>query len=80
MNLMHHIVELKAEAAARRGETRSPDPKSSSELPGGVALVPGLLSISFENEQQLLERPFLLARVPGTQPDVLSAVRPASAS
>ena len=31
---------------------------------------------SFENEQQLLERLFLLARVLATQPQLLSAVSP----
>ena len=38
------------------------------------SLQPGLLTISFENDQQLLERLFLLARVLATQPQVLSAV------
>jgi hypothetical protein len=42
--------------------------------PTGVSLQPGLLTISFENDQQLLERLFLLARVLATQPQVLSSV------
>lgn len=66
------IVELKAETAARAVKIVLPDPKPSVELPDGVSLQPGLLTISFENDQQLLERLFLLARVLATQPQVLS--------
>ncbi len=35
-------------------------------------MTPGLLTVSFDNEQQLLERLFLLARVLATQPQILS--------
>jgi hypothetical protein len=68
------IVELKAETAARAVKIVLPDQKPSVELPDGVSLQPGLLTVSFDNEQQLLERLFLLARVLSTQPQVLNAV------
>jgi len=71
--VIDRIVELKAETAARAVKVVLPDPKPLVELPDGVSLAPGLLTISFENEQQLLERLFLLARVLATQPQVLSS-------
>ncbi len=67
------IVELKAETAARAVKIVLPDPESSVELPDGVSLRPGLLTVAFETDQQLLERLFLLARVLATQPEVLDA-------
>jgi hypothetical protein len=72
--VIDRIVELKAETAARAVKIVLPDPKPAVELPDGVSLQPGLLTISFENDQQLLERLFLLARVLATQPQVLSSV------
>jgi hypothetical protein len=72
--VIDRIVELKAETAARAIKIVLPDPKPSAELPDGVALQPGLLTISFGNEQELLERLFLLARVLATQPQVLSSL------
>jgi len=72
--VIDHIVELKAETAARAVKIVLPDPKPSVELPDGVSLQPGLLTISFENDQQLLERLFLLARVLAAQPQVLSSL------
>jgi hypothetical protein len=72
--VIDRIVELKAETAARAVKIVLPDPKPSVELPDGVSLQPGLLTISFENDQQLFERLFLLARVLATQPQVLSGV------
>jgi hypothetical protein len=72
--VIDRIIELKAETAARAVKIVLPDPKRSVELPDGVSLQPGLLTISFETDQQLLERLFLLARVLATQPQVLSAV------
>jgi hypothetical protein len=68
------IVELKAETAARSVKIVLPDPKPSLGLPDGVSLQPGLLTISFQNEEELLERLFLLARVLAAQPQVLSAL------
>ena len=72
--VVDRIIELKAETAARAVKIALPDPKPSMELPDGVSLQPGLLTISFENDQQLLERLFLLARVLATQPQVLSSL------
>lgn len=72
--VVDRIVELKAETAARAIKIVLPDPKPSVELPEGVSLQSGLLTVSFENEQELLERLFLLARVLATQPQVLNAL------
>jgi hypothetical protein len=72
--VIDRIVELKAETAARAVRIVLPDPKPSAELPDGVSLQPGLLTVSFENDHQLLERLFLLARVLATQPQLLSSV------
>jgi hypothetical protein len=74
--VIERIVELKAETAARAIKIVLPDRKPSADLPDGVSLQPGLLTVSFESEQQLLERLFLLARVLATQPQMLSAVSP----
>jgi len=68
------IVELKAETAARAVKILLPDPQPSVELPEGVSFQPGLLIVSFDNEQQLLERLFLLARMLATQPQFLSSL------
>ena len=62
------IVEFKAETAARAVKIVLPDRAPSVDLPDGVSLQPGLLTVSFENEQQLLERLFLLARVFAANP------------
>lgn len=72
--VIDRIVELKAETAARAIKIVLPDPKPFVELPDGVSLQPGLLTISFANDQQLLERLFLLARVLASQPQVLSSL------
>ena len=72
--VIDRIVELKAEAAARAVKIVLPDPKPLVGLPDGISLQPGLLTVSFEDEQQLLERLFLLARVLATHPGVLGAV------
>jgi hypothetical protein len=65
------IVDLKAETAARSVKIVLPDGPPSVDLPAGVSLAPGLLTISFENGQQLLENLFFLARVLATQPHLL---------
>jgi len=70
--VISRIVELKAETAARAVRIVLPDPASSVDFPEGVSLQPGLLTIAFESEQQLLERLFLLARVLATQPQILT--------
>lgn len=68
------IVELKAEAAARAVKIVLPDRAPSVAFPDGVSLQPGLLTVSFDNEQQLLERLFLLARMLATQPQIVSSL------
>jgi len=40
-----------------------------------VSLQPGLLTVSFGNEQQLLERLFLLARVIAQKPQLISSLQ-----
>lgn len=69
--VIERIVELKAEAAARSVKIVLPDGRPTADLPEGVSLRPGLLSVTFDNGQQLLERLFLLARVLATQPELL---------
>jgi hypothetical protein len=66
------IVELKAETAARSVKITLPDSKPPVDLPDGVSLTPGLLTISFTNEKQLLERLFLLARAFANKPQLLT--------
>jgi len=66
------IVELKAETAARAVKIVLPDAVSSSDWPAGVSFRPGMLSISFETGEQLLERLFLLARAFAANPQLLS--------
>jgi hypothetical protein len=72
--VIDRIVELKAETAARVVKIVLPDRGRSVDLPDGVSLQSGLLTVSFENGQQLLERLFLLARVLATQPQFLSTL------
>ena len=74
--VIERIVELKAETAARAIKIVLPERRPSDDLPYGVSFQPGLLTVSFDNEQQLLERLFLLARVLATQPQLLSAASP----
>ena len=67
------IVELKAETAARAVKIVLPDPPPAPvDLPAGVSLQPGTLTISFNSEQQLLERLFLLARAFAANPQLLN--------
>jgi hypothetical protein len=72
--VIDRIVELKAETAARAVKIVLPDRPPVAGLPDGVSLHPGLLTVSFENEQQLLERLFLLARVLAAQPQLLNSL------
>lgn len=72
--VIDRIVELKAETAARAVKIVLPDSKPAVGLPDGVSLQPGLLTVAFDNDQQLLERLFLLARVLATQPQVLGSL------
>lgn len=66
------IVELKAETAARAVKIVLPDPPPPPDFPPGVFLQPGTLTISFDTQQQLLERLFLLARAFAAKPQLLS--------
>src|SRR6202035_2262809 len=66
------IVDLKAETAARGIKIVLPDSPPSADIPPGVSLEPGLLTVSFSTEQQLLERLFLLARLLAAKPHVIS--------
>ncbi len=70
--VIERIVELKAETAARAVRILLPDPKPVAGLPDGVSLTPGLLSISFGDEAQLLERLFALARLLAANPRFLT--------
>jgi hypothetical protein len=70
-SVIDRIIELKAETAARAVKITLPDRPPSVDLPVGVSLQPGLLTISFDSEQQLMERLFLLARVLAARPQVL---------
>jgi hypothetical protein len=73
-SVIGRIVELKAETAARSVEIVLPPQGPSVELPAGVSLAPGLLAVSFDDGQQLLEKLFLLARVLATQPQFLNGL------
>jgi hypothetical protein len=68
------IVELKAETAARAVKIVLPDATPSMELPEGVSLARGMLTISFHTEEQLLERLFLLARAFAANPSLISSL------
>ena len=74
--VIDRIVELKAETAARVVKIVLPDRAAVVDLPEGVSLQPGLLTVTFENGQELLERLFLLARVLATQPEFLGTLSP----
>lgn len=66
------IVDLKAETAARAVKIVLPESLPAADIPVGVSLQPGVLTVSFSNEQQLLERLFLLARALATKPQLIS--------
>jgi hypothetical protein len=70
--VIDRIIDLKVETAARAVKIVLPDRPPSVGLPEGVSLQAGLLTISFTNEQQLLERLFLLARVLAAEPQLLT--------
>lgn len=70
------IVELKAETAARAVKIVLPDRPASVDLPPGVSLGPGLLTIGFDSEEQLLQRLFLLARALAGNPQLLHTAGP----
>jgi hypothetical protein len=66
------IVDLKAETAARAVKITLPDSAPSADLPAGVSLQPGVLTVTFRDEQELLEQLFLLARLLATKPQLIS--------
>lgn len=70
-HVIGRIVELKAETAARAVKIVLPDPPPLPDFPPGVSLQPGVLTITFETQQQLLERLFLLARAFAANPQIL---------
>lgn len=68
------IVELKTETAARSVKIVLPDAPSPPGLPAGVSLQPGMLTISFGSQEELLERLFLLARAFAGKPELLDGI------
>jgi hypothetical protein len=72
--VIERIVELKAETAARAVKIVLPDRRPIIGLPDGVSLQPGLLTVAFDTQQELLQRLFLLARVLATNPDILNGL------
>lgn len=72
--VIDRIVELKAEAAARAVKIVLPERKMDGDWPEGVTLLPGLLTVAFRDERELLERLFGLARVLARRPEVLEGV------
>jgi hypothetical protein len=65
------IVELKAETAARAVKIVLPDSTPPAGFPPGISLQPGVLTVTFGNEGELLERLFLLARLLATKPELI---------
>ena len=71
--MIGRIVELKAETAARAIKIVLPEGTSLGDFPPGVSLQPGLLSIAFKTQEELLEQLFLLARALASHPELLSS-------
>jgi len=74
--VIDRIVELKAETVARSRKIVLPDRAPVRELPEGVSLEPGLLTVSFARDQELLEKLFMLARLFANNPLLLSSLNP----
>lgn len=70
--VIERIVELKAETAARAIKIVLPEGIPTTDLPAGISLNPGLLTVAFGSPEELLERLFLLARVLASQPERLA--------
>jgi hypothetical protein len=68
------IVELKAETAARAIKIVLPEGVSSTEIPAGVFFQPGVLTVAFHSQEELLERLFLLARAFANNPQLLQSI------
>jgi hypothetical protein len=69
--VIDRIVELKAETAARAIKIVLPEGVSSTEIPAGVFFQPGLLTVAFRTQEELLERLFLLGRALATKPQLI---------
>lgn len=72
--VIDRIVELKAETAARRVKIVLPAGTSSTDIPIGVSLQPGVLTVTFKSQEELLERLFLLARAFASDPQFLQQI------
>jgi hypothetical protein len=72
--VVDRIVELKAETAARARRIVIPDAAPVKGLPEGVTIEPGLLTVSFTTDEQLLENLFMLVRVFAANPLFLSNI------
>jgi hypothetical protein len=68
------IVELKAETAARAIKIVLPEGVRSTDIPPGVSFQPGLLTIAFRTQEELLERLFLLGRAFATKPQLIENI------
>lgn len=68
------IVELKVETAARSVKIVLPEGIATTEIPAGVCFQPGLLTVAFRSQQELLERLFLLARAFAATPQLLDSI------
>jgi hypothetical protein len=68
------IVELKAETAARAIKIVLPDGVRSTDIPVGVSFQPGLLTVAFSTQEELLERLFLLGRAFATKPQLIETI------
>jgi hypothetical protein len=72
--VIERLVETKAETAARAVRIILPKGIPMTDLPAGVSLQPGLLTVAFATQEQLLERLFLLARVFAADPERLARI------
>ena len=72
--VVNRIVDWKAETAARAVKIVLPDPLVQPDLPPGVSFQPGMLTVSFASQQELLERLFLLARAFAAKPQLLNGL------
>lgn len=72
--VIRRIVELKTETAARAVKIVLPDGVPTSEIPPGASFAPGLLTVAFTSQHELLERLFLLARAFANQPQLLNQI------
>ena len=75
MSLGKAMIHARKQKAIARSVIHAPEAAAqSTDLPAGVSVHPGVLMISFNSEEQLLERLFLLARVFAANPQLLSSL------